>query len=796
MTRRPRVAPVAMAFILVASACGPTIDPQPSVPSFTLPSIDMPTPSGGGPGEQPSGSAPPQPVAMAPMPADIVAAVDSVFDANSHADRVSATTAVLAMVGVSVSGDETASALDAAGIVLAPEEVEIMAAETGHRQYRATLAEFAEAFGGMALLPPNDALAADLPEGWSEGEEDFDSGLPQSALLDLAPLAERMASVVSRWVASAIEQHGGSDPVLIGLTNAPLLLAELARRAPDPIDLAQPFSARDHQLGWLEVTVLVAGMRAMLAGAEAAGIAADQEPRVRMVLAGHVEPPTGPGPHAQSNPCSNLKQMIDSRVPLVSTHIGRYVGDQIKGFIQNFVNALFGEASSFAKAVGQAFKVLGLIAKVQALIMIYSESKATVTLDPSIYHKPDGSRREAGAVVEVGIPDAAWEAAKAARELSPFATALRVCARHLGLPVWQDLVDVGEAMSGWSVQWELSKGGSIHAEIPTRDQFQLGRLERRLTPSSDHTATDAIIYNVLPERREDHPGQEKTDVVELCAHVFPKEPPNGLKEVVSGAGVIAGLATGGYSALVGVIASLLTGWIKTVVSIDDCGQATVSFHVPQAATWHGTITATTTVYESAAGVERVEPGGVVTSSSRTLITATDRFSVSGNEDFPGSPFLLLQARQYTNGTGSDESTAVGTNIPRGCLHDFTNVQSSSGSWGFDADSTVTVMLDPDGSYLLSWSVAQPPEEVVLHGEEDNQVRIHHPSPHCIDVGTGTSDRDFYPGPTTGSGISQVEGRLDPANPGSVLSGSTTFRDDRSETTILWELVRDGPIQLP
>lgn len=796
MIRRPRLPAAALAAILTVSACGPTIQPIPTVPSFALPSFDTPEPpDAGSAAPLPSQDAPVGPLPMTPLPADIVAAVDAVWDAPSHEARVDAATAMLASVGIPVSGEERVVATGAAGIVLAPEEVEILAAEAGTSQYRATLADFAQAFGGMSLLPPNDALAAELSDDWLEAAA-IEPADGYRVTLDLGPLPSHLAAAVTDWVTGAIEHHGSSDPELVALTNAPLLLAELARRRAPPIDLGRPFSATDHRLGWLEIAILVAGLRSMLAGAEAAGIGLAPDAPPSVALATHVEPaPIGPVPPGQANPCTTLKQMIDSRVPLVSTYIGSYVGNQIKGFIQAFVNSLFGEATSFAKAVGQAFKVLGLLFKVQALIMIYSESKAEVTLDPSIYHKPDVMRRDTAALVEVGISEAAWNAAQQARQLSPFATALRVCARHLGLPVWQDLVDVGDAMAAWKVQWELSRGGA-HVEIPTRDQFASGRFERSLRRASDHTAIDAITYNVRPERGEDHPGQEKTDTIEFCAHVYPKAPPSGFGTLQSAVGAGTALAGGAYSGLVAAIASLLMSWVTTVASIDDCGQATVSWHVPRPGTWHGTITATTTVSESASGVEHIDPDGVVTWASRTSINVVDRFYVSGNEDIPGSPFLMLAARQYTNGIGVDESTSVGTNIPRGCRHDFTNVQSSSGSWGFDADSTVTVMLNPDGTYLLSWSVGHPPEEVVLHGEENNQVDIHEPGPHCLDIGSGTFDRDFYPGPTSGSGgNTQIQGRIDPANPGSVLRGSATFSDDRSVTSIQWELIRDGPIRL-
>lgn len=794
--RRASSLVVMAAFVLGACTSGPPVPSIPEGPTTPSPRLES---VGAGP-QSSAGQSPSPPAGSgatpASMPVDVVNAIDAILDARTDDERVTATRAVLESVGVTISGDANAVATSSASMVVSPEEVEIMAREAADRNaHRATLVDFADTFGGMSLLPPNDALATDLVDGWLEAEPSTEAPADANVELDLAPLAPHLASVINGWVTSAESAHASTDPELVRLTYAPLLLAELARRRPAPVDLAQPFSASDVRLGWLEITVLTAGLRSMLGAAEASGVA--WQPRPLMLVTYRGSAPLAPVPFAEPSGCELLKQMIDSRVPLVSTYIGSYVGAQVKGFITGFVNALFGAASIFARAVGQAFKVLSIIAKVQALIMIYSESTAEVTLDPAAYHRPDGSRQSRGATVEVGVPDAAWAAAKQARESSPFATAMRACARFLKLPVWQDLVDVGNALADWKVEWELTRG-SQHVEIPARDQFTSGRMERPLTRTSDHTALDAITYDVLPERREDHPGTEQTDTVEFCAHVHPKEPPNGLKDLLSVGGVVLATATRGYSALVNVISNLLAGWVRTVVAKSDCGQASVSFHVPLPGKWNGTITAATESSQS--GSSAVTEGtATYTRDWHTSIWVRDVIYVGGADDGYATGFVYLNGRQYTSGNGTDGYAEAGTNVPRGCAHDVIEQAESGGTWGFDGQAGANITLYPDGRYTITWDTAQPAEDIFLPGQTVTQVSILEPNPHCVDIGTGTEDRPYWPSPLTGSaGQTTVEGRIDPDHPGNILAGSQTFTSeyDSSTTTVTWTIVHDGPIRLP
>jgi hypothetical protein len=746
---------------------------------------------------------------MTALPADIVAAVDLLLGAGTDAERTEAASAMLASVGVTISDDEAAEPEANAGVVLDPAEVASMAREAADRTLgRATLADFAESFGGMALLPPNEALAGELPDDWDDVPPNEDEvGTDTSAEVQLAPLPSRLATVMSAWVASAVAAHASTDPDLVELTNAPLLLAELARRRAVTLDITQPFDANEMRLGSLEMTMLIAGFRGMLTGVEASGIASLSGDDTIVLAAHEADPFQETAPLAQPTPCDNLKQMLNSRVPLASTVIKGYVGDQIKGFIQNFVNALFGAASDFAQNVARSFKILGILLKVQALALLYSDSVAKVEMDPTEFHKPDGSVSTAGATVTAGIDDGAWEAAKAERAASPFSTALRVCARHIGLPVWQDLVDVGDAIDGWQVGWSIRQG-SQHVQINAREQFWgpgavPGRQEKPLSRVNDHSGNDRLSYEVLPERREDHPGTEMREPVQVCAAVYPKAPPSGIGTILSAGTAGASLAGGSYFGLVGVITSLLTAWISTVHGIEGCGVATVSFHVPTPGTWHGTVTVNTELQESFSTSSRTyDPGTRITTlgthSERTSIDVYDRFFVGGDDDPSGMGYAALDGRVYTNGAGThEEGSSLIDDWSYTCgKFDKVDSERSGGGWYFDGEGSVSVGLYPDGKYTLDiYSRAEPGEEILLPGEHTSEWSA---SEAGCPAGTDESNAPMYPPYTSASALlSRIEGQVDPEDPGNVLRGQDSFTNfDGSVTTVTWSLVHDGPIPLP
>jgi hypothetical protein len=795
-----RLVAAVIAGVLIGSACSTTPNPA------SAPPIDAaaPTATPGGstlteptPGAS-AGSVIPTADGLTPLPADIVGAVAAIVDAPSADARVAATRAALSLAGITISGDAAATPAGPAGIVLAPEDVEQIAAEAADRRsYRATLSDFATVFGGMALLPPNDGLAAGLPENWLDVPPAESSG---TVRIDAKELPGRVAAAVTAWVTSSIANHADADADLVSLTNAPLLLAELARRRADRIDLARPFSARDLRMGWLEITILEAGMRAMLSAAMSSGVVAATPGRDLLGAPGRGAPDVRGGHPVDETACDLFKQMLDSRVPLASEAIAGQYGHQLKEFVKSFAESLLGKDSTIAQNVGRAFKVLSVLAHIQALAMFYSDARVKVEMEPAFYHQPDGGVKTVSAVVRAGIDDAVWEAARQARQLSPFATAARSCARFLGLPVWQDQVDLGNAMAGWKVQWRLTKGGG-RVQIPARDQFTSGRLERSLTPESDHQAVDAIDYEVLPEKRENHPGDELTEQVEFCAEVFAKEPPGGGSIVGAGfAGV--SLAGGGYAGLLAAVAKLITGWVATLQGIKACGQATVSYHKPLPGEWKGKITVNTYRHEDVSStITEVlgPPWGTTVTTGRSEVTvdATSQYLFAGKDKDVGASQIPMPATAFTHGAASFESSSQTRNAwtHSGCNYDKVETSSTGGGWSDEGSASVSITLSNDGTYWISVSGHSPPD-VILEGLRTTQASVK--TPRCEDNISGDFKDFQFVAPNQGLlGGQRLEGHLDPLNPGNRLNGSMEFTfGDGWSTTVTWDIVHEGPIILP
>jgi hypothetical protein len=492
--------------------------------------------------------------------------------------------------------------------------------------------------------------------------------------------------------------------------------------------------------------------------------------------------------------------MIDARIPFVTGQFAHEVGHEIKDLVKALSEALLGADSKITKNLGALFKALGVLEKVQALAMFYADTTVKVELDPAIYHQPEGTVKQAGATVTAGIDDAAWAAARQARKLSPFTTAAKGCARFLGLPVLTDDVDLGNTMQGWKVQWRLTRGGS-RVQIPAGDQFTSGRLERTLTPASDHSGVDAIIYEVLPEKKENHPGDELTEPVEFCAEVFAKDPPG--EGTVIGAG-FAGVSLAGeaYAGLVAAVAKLLTAWVAAVQGAKGCGQATVSYHVPMPGTWKGTITVNTYVHTSDTSTEVEalgEPFGTTTTTSHDeqTIDVTGRYFVSGNDKDVGATQVPLAAQLFTSGVAwySFDSVTKNAWTHGGCNYDKTEGSDIGGSWADNGKANVGITFSNDGSYWINISQYTPPD-VTFVGVKVVKATVF--TPDCDDNASGEfHDARFVAPNQAVTGGQRLEGKLDPANPGNRLKGSVDIvLGDGWLTTVSWDLVHETPIILP
>ena len=348
------------------------------------------------------------------------------------------------------------------------------------------------------------------------------------------------------------------------------------------------------------MAVLVAGMRAHLAYAQAGILEASTPIVVRAATLPRpapLSPPQYPG--AGCSDCDQLKQLIDAHVPLVSGQIAIQGKQFVKDAVKGFVDGLFGKGTDLARAVGPAFSALGLLFRVAALVMLYEHAVVKLRIEPGFIHKPIGSPELAAAIVDAGIPDSEWEAAKQNRRDNFWVTALRTCAGFLGLPVTEDLINVGENVKSWVVQWEITEGLGRHARLHEGELSGPGavamRIERPLQQANDHAGTDTLAIDVLTETESDHPGTEYTDIVRVCARVVPRAPPDGFKAFLKAGMAGSSLATSAspISAIfkmASLIGDILMGLYREMSTIDACENMNVSYHVAQPMPWRGRIT--------------------------------------------------------------------------------------------------------------------------------------------------------------------------------------------------------------
>jgi hypothetical protein len=252
--------------------------------------------------------------------------------------------------------------------------------------------------------------------------------------------------------------------------------------------------------------------------------------------------------------------------------------------------------------------------------------------------------------------------------------------------------------------------------------------------------------------------------------------------------------------IVAVVARLLTSWVSTVVGIEACGQATVSYHVATPGDWRGTVTINTEVQESMSSTITTTDNGVTTVTTRDVRTSadvTDVFYLGGTEDATVSGYVGLGGRGYTHGAAVSEegsATVNAVNYSCGTYDRIISVQSGGG-WSFDGDASGNVSLYPGGKYTVSWTSLASRQDVELPGERRSEVSAS--SSGLCPAAVSTSKVTLTPPHVYASVISMVEADVDPANPGNRLHGSkTVVNDDLSVTTITWDLSHDGPIRFP
>lgn len=819
--------------ILVATGCGSQVQsPRPVDPSrpgdATAPAV--PSGAAGSPGV---GPAPSDGTAGDPgVPADIAADVDSLFGSTTFEAAVAATRTILEKSGVVITEDPTTATASAAGLYLSDLELRHIADEArdAAKVGRLSFADFASTFGGAAMLPPNDSLLA--------GFAALDFSVPASrpapdpnatpapirtpapgetppprtgANADLSTMPGHMATFLTGWVTLAATQRAvSSEPELQALTAPPLYLQALAARQLEPVDLRAPFNPNDLRLGALQLTLLVAGMRATLSYAQADPAIAGRSPDIVLASARQPIGVTEAASQATFSDCDQLKRLLDAQVPL-----GTILGLESKGFIKDmvkgFINGLFGAGTAVAQFVSPAFTALGLLFKVAALVLLYEHARAELTLLPAFMHKPDRQAGFATATVKAGIPDAEWERAKQERANDFWMTALRTCARLLGIPVTSDTIDIGESIAHWVVQWEITEGLGTHALVERGELSGQGRVssrrERPLSRVDDHSGNDILTISMLPEQLTDHPGIEYTDPVTVCARIVPRHPPGGFKTLLSAGFAGQSLASGGtlaVSSLAGLLGELLTSFYREVSTIDACESMSVSYHVPGPTEWRGRITVeyVSRIEETSSSVETEgwgsgpygEPAmGLSNKKRNTQVTET--FMVGGTEE-PGEAkgYVSIAGRSATQGFLNVFDYQWSEGYTSACHYQREYIEDGGGAWNLSSEARGSILLYGDGKYEISVNGAFRPDEILLPSTQTEEI-VNLGSDRCTPHPQSTELPLFVSEPTARG--DRITGQLDPTNPGTRLAGSqTTVWDEHSYSVITWDLHHEGPIRLP
>lgn len=857
----------ALCLVVVLTACQSTAELATPTQAGGASSA-APGAQAGGPNASGAPAAPASGPAVTQLPPDIVASVDAIMTASTADAATAATRKVLEMSGIIVADTAAARTGSRARTYVTTIQLQEMALEAQQRESlsRVSFQEFAATVAGVAGLPVGTRFAAPAQ-----------TAVTNTQVVD-QPL--RLATFVTSWVKLALEYHGSSDPDEAALTNAPLVLAALAQRQDEPVDLAQPFLPSDLRLGPLDLAVLVGGVRAMLLAAQREVPAS---PRPSASPSASIRPSASPSPSPRPSPtptprvtpstsptriapsaspatlggagarvaaltpidtslvapadeiaCAGVLEAFADLAPGVADGYSWATGTLVKAFAAKALAALRTSAELAEEVLASFFEVLGIIFRLQALVLLYQSVEVKTELSPNTLHKAIDTKTSVTAKITAGVPDDKWNKFREEREKSQNLAGLRDCLKVLGLPSPGSLADIPEQMKSWRAAWNMKDPGH-NAEFPIQ-QFAggglsvLGRLERPLKPVNDHAASDEVEVLVLPEKTTDHPGLAKTAHVRICNEVRTNEPPNIgliLNPSLSGSGAIGVITQdakkvvahaskvftpSAVASLVATIVDLLAGWVQFSHTLKSCGTLNVGFHEPQPGQWNGTVVIKSE-YESRLDWTEQRPNQCTTThvcapeqnvmryAERDTIRNTFEFIVSGTEPAraPGSggpSAVSLSGKQLTYGFNEFVVVSLFYGYsPSGCLHTIATSRDHAGTFYLESDlANVTIQLDASGKYKLTnisgGSFGPAP---TIPGRD---AQVTESQTRGCSAGA-TSRASDLPVRVVGPDKPLLEGQLDPRSPGSRISGSVSvFNVDGSSSTITWRLQRVGTIALP
>lgn len=234
-----------------------------------------------------------------------------------------------------------------------------------------------------------------------------------------------------------------------------------------------------------------------------------------------------------------------------------------------------------------------------------------------------------------------------------------------------------------------------------------------------------------------------------------------------------------------------------------------------AGSWHGTLSFSGVVDSDTTETSTSGDPGSLYTSTTTLhdvyhANGTDQLTVTGVDD--GETEVYGVGTVELSGTATTQGSSMETHSAISDLHNalgchFTDEIASETSGSVASDGTVsgTINFSDDGSYYIRVNVS--PADPEGDGYETPQLPRRQWRTYTILDGAardcpppGTSEVKDTSGPllwwVSGFGSGEIEGSIDPANPGSVIEGELTLPIDQfppGSVTVSWHLEHDRPI---
>ena len=473
-------------------------------------------------------------------------------------------------------------------------------------------------------------------------------------------------------------------------TGAPvLLLAELAARQSDPIDIAvTDYDPNALWLGLLDWEVLLAGLARLVAPAPA-GPGAEPEAGPGM--------PTTAGPAVAGNPCDNLVAWMSSPTP--AGYTVKLVGKQAFSATLGSIASMTGLSGALktAKAVKAALKLV-------KYIELFTSVTFTLEADPGGPYNRPGPEQDAllvavKATVRIAA-DSDWTEFLRRHGLDRDMTTLRNCLTLWGLPAPPDPELLDRDMDGWMIEWELlgdpelalmAKRSDGVNEFDPEGSFRL-HVDKGAAPKE---AISTLWVDVLPEA--DITGFLVTGHVTVRAQLIANGKPSASDAAeLANTGIMQIIAQRlSPMSWVSSGATTITGWLMQTFPPTRRLRLQIRYHInnPQ---FTGSITVRTTskfTYKIDSTEPQQQESQQSTSTDELTLqiggpTAdtgepnTWSFPVSGHQQLVSNEMRTFDKRDFSQHE-----------------HSQTN---SSGSWTYQVKGGATIRLENDGRNYIGF----------------------------------------------------------------------------------------------